>query len=74
MILYLIFGYCLTDIKPLKAKHVYDKFLFDFNYFSRRGPAVSFCNFNSRLGRLTGDRSVADSFVENTKKERGKIA
>ena len=67
--LFLHFGYCPTCDKRDEAQQFYDKLLFDFNYYSRRGLAVSFSDFNSRLGLLTGDRSVAGDLIENKNKD-----
>ena len=42
----------------------------DFKYYRRRGIVFSFGDFNARLGKYTGDRSVDGKLAENRNKNR----
>ena len=63
------FAYCPTDNFPLKIQKFYDRLLADFLFYSRRGIVFNIADFNARLGKFTGDRSVGGVFVENNSKD-----
>ena len=64
---YLCFVYAPTDCKKrsLESQDFFDKLHVDFNFYSRKGSVICFGDFNTRLGKITGDRSVSGNFVKN---------